>query len=807
MSCRNSWDPCNNTVCTCAPAPCPPTPCTTGCLIDVPAPCVYLNEDLTVCTDTYVKGTKLDRVLQDFATKLCGEIVVTTLDIHSRVSSTDTTSDYLKNKLTGSNAIKVAQTNIGSNEELIFSIILSEASNNCLQVLNDGLYMACPPSSNGSPTTLSAVLTPSIEMIVLPVTGGYTVKGNVKIDTTPGNALIPGVNGLYVAPPISQSQVTLTPVGTATVNMIISQIGSNYNVSAQIKMDPASTLPYTIGPNGLKLDCCATGNTLLTRTNTQSIHHTITPITGGYNIESEVQRDPSGTNILQILPGGLYVPNTGSTITPDDTDSIALTMLPGNHLKADLNIQGSDSVSLTVNSSGLKADVLIDTVTPGNVAQITTGMNGGIFVPSSIIAYSTDTCNAAMAGTDGNLFVQAALLPYGLVIYKDGADITARFNGPSPTNTDYEVWVQGTTGSALVWVNVDSGYDSVFTISGISTLFYHVAITSAIESSCMLLSVKVRQKCTNGNGEWLSVVYDPSKDLSFTSSDSSVAINTSNCGIIDLTMPTITCSTPSPGDVALAIMVSNTESYLQVTWNAINDGTEIIIEIPYTDIEGNSKKIQERISTVNGFAASNIIPLPKFNTSQTQSLIIKVGRNCPGATTYITETVVYTASACEGWVDVPVGLMNNGWLRDHLQYRVRDNAIEFRGNVYKNFSTGPSLGTAAATVYQSRAHLTVWDTIFDAASLDICTHPAVPTGFVNYGLKDFYQGRKGTTGYESNDSMNVTLYRVGTEMKPELFYESYMDDGSLTHTGLIFSSAITTRYITVSFEGVKIYLT
>lgn len=43
---------------------------------------------------------------------------------------------------------------------------------------------------------------------------------------------------------------------TDTAQVVTSNVGSIYTVFANVKIDPASTLPYSISPAGIKLDCC-----------------------------------------------------------------------------------------------------------------------------------------------------------------------------------------------------------------------------------------------------------------------------------------------------------------------------------------------------------------------------------------------------------------------------------------------------------------------------------------------------------------------------------------------------------------------
>jgi len=805
-------DPCGTPCpCNCNPQPCPPTPCTTGCLHPNWGDCLFLSKDLTVCADTILKGTSFTDVFESFAQKLCGNIVVTATDIRVKASASDSTSGYLSDKIVGSSSVSILNTNVGLNEQLVAAVRLSATSNNCLQILSDGLYMACPSPSTAS-TTLVGIDTNTVDTTVLPTVGGYSVQSLVKIDTTPGNAIQVGPNGLYVAPPTTSGPATtVSGLDTSSVDITVTPSGNNYQVSAQVRFDPASAAPITYGPNGINIGCCPSGNTLLTTANSPSVGHTLTPILGGYNLSSQVILDPSGTNALQVLPTGLYVPMASGAVSISDTDTVNMTILPGNIIKSDVIFQNTSSVTLSSDAAGIKADVNIDTLTGGNIL-VNTG--NGLYVPSSPVSYSTDTCNAAQAGTDGGVFVQSPLLAYGLRLYNDGTNFIFEFSGHTSINTDYEVEFRGTTGSPLTWINGDANYVSV--ASGI--LKYNMTAFPSI--SCDILGARVRAKCTNGDGEWASIMLNPSEDIHFTSSDNSISIvqdpSGTDCGLIDLKLQsTNPCATVTAPEISFVIQNDGDDTNLLVGWLGANDDDMVSVKVDYTNVSGNPAHVIALVSTYNPTFAKTVVSMPFFGTKIPHTLNIQVTRQCSLLTTGVsavyTTTLGYVPTACTSYQAVPSGILQNAWLPDGLEYIVENNKLKFRGGVYKDFSSGPSI-VVLGSVSAAFAEATIVDDIFNATGLSLCGYP-LPSSNANYGLKDSIYQRHGVYSYSSvviNDSVNThvnfNLKKAGTVFQLERNYTSYRDDTNETHTGVMMSSVNTTRNIYISFEGVTIDL-
>lgn len=115
-------------------------------------------------------------------------------DKYVKISSTDTTSNYLISKLNSTTGISITQQNIGANESLRISIQLSQADGNIITFNGDGLYVPTPPTF--TETTLIADDSSTIDFTQSGV-AGHTLTALAKISAQAGNVLIDNV-GLYV---------------------------------------------------------------------------------------------------------------------------------------------------------------------------------------------------------------------------------------------------------------------------------------------------------------------------------------------------------------------------------------------------------------------------------------------------------------------------------------------------------------------------------------------------------------------------------------------------------------------------------
>lgn len=159
----------------------------------------------------------LEQLLQAIQSAVCQLLNAappTVTDQYVKCSSTDTTSGYLSQKLQSGNTVTLTTVNAGANEYLKPEIKIDPASTIVWSVGPSGLKL-----------TAGAM------------TDQY-VK-NSATDTTPG----------YLSQKLqSGNSIVFNAFNT----------GNNEYLEPEVKIDPASTIPWSIGANGLKLLCCPT---------------------------------------------------------------------------------------------------------------------------------------------------------------------------------------------------------------------------------------------------------------------------------------------------------------------------------------------------------------------------------------------------------------------------------------------------------------------------------------------------------------------------------------------------------------------
>lgn len=124
--------------------------------------------------------------------------------------------------------------------------------------------------------------------------------------------------------------ITITPLDTNTIDTTIVHTGSNYTISSNVRIDPASTLPYSISSAGLKLDCC--NNTCVGVT--KAISYTINSINKVSNFYTTLN-----PNYFTLSDSILKVNfSDTSTLTGDTLSFVKYTIFPlGVSIKTSLN--------------------------------------------------------------------------------------------------------------------------------------------------------------------------------------------------------------------------------------------------------------------------------------------------------------------------------------------------------------------------------------------------------------------------------------------------------------------------------------
>lgn len=408
--------PCNQCNQQCQCEQCAPTLCTDGCLDFPQSKCVLSSKDVELNGTVYPKGTTQES-LNDviFNTLVNGVPTNPSQDIKFKVSPADSANGYLEDKLVGSTNITLTKLNPGNTESVRISTKVSSQAGNALSSLSDGLYVS--PSSGSSSTQVLVTDTPTIDMSVSPVSGGYQVSGTVKISTDVGNSLVNGTTdgGLYVnVPSVTQRTVSGSTTDTAVTNVVLT--GSNYQVFSNAKIDNTGDNILTSSTAGLKVSAAAAGGTAISVTDTNTIDLT----KSGNVISGDVKIDPASTATVTSSSSGLKI---DIPVTPppalivSDTNTINHT-LSGATLSSQVTYQDTNSVDLFENGSGLGANIKLDPSST-NKASIT---GSGLLVSGDCdinITTGLEYDHTSFPG-DLDLVLNSSLGTYIFQIYMNG---------------------------------------------------------------------------------------------------------------------------------------------------------------------------------------------------------------------------------------------------------------------------------------------------------------------------------------------------------------------------------------------------
>jgi len=359
-----------NQQCTCDQ--CTLIPCIDGCLDYPKTNCVLTSKDIELNGTIYPKGTT-QTTINDvvFDTIVNGVPVNQSQDIKLKVSAADSSNGYLEDKLVGSNNIELTKLNPGNIESIKLSAKVSVKPGNVLSTLSDGLYVS--PSTSGSTTQVLVTDTPTIDMSVASVTGGYQISGAVKLSTDAGNSLTNGTidGGLYVnVPSITQRTVSGSTTDTIVTNTVLT--GSNYQIFANAKVDNTGDNILTSSSAGLKVSAAAVGASSFSVVDTNTIDLTKT----GTVLSADVKIDPTSTATVTSSVAGLKI-NIPTTPPPalivSDTNTVNHT-LTGSTLSSQVTYQDTNSIDLFENSSGLGADVKLNASGDNKTIITSTGL-------------------------------------------------------------------------------------------------------------------------------------------------------------------------------------------------------------------------------------------------------------------------------------------------------------------------------------------------------------------------------------------------------------------------------------------------
>lgn len=258
-------------------------------------------------------------------------------DKYVKISATDTTSNYLVTKLSSSGALNISHQNIGSNESLRLSIVLSPTDGNIISYDGSGLYVPTPPTF--TETTLVANDSSTIGFTQSGV-ANHTLSAVAKISAQVGNVLIDNA-GLYVGFADSTT-IDFTSAGSGTAtrftgdvkissvagNALINNAGLYVSVPQAITFENTDTILFgdgsvsgakianakisTVGGNRLVINdglyvSPDTAETPLIANDSATIDFTQSGISG-HTVTASVK--------LSTLPGNRILDNSGLYVAP-----------------------------------------------------------------------------------------------------------------------------------------------------------------------------------------------------------------------------------------------------------------------------------------------------------------------------------------------------------------------------------------------------------------------------------------------------------------------------------------------------------
>lgn len=759
--CGDQAIPCGcTTTCTCStPYPCPIEPCTEGCLTDTRTDCVTLSADLDICSEILPKGSTVSEALAKLGEAVCDGITVTVQDMKVKVDANDTTSGYLYDKITVCEGLSKTVTNVNGNETLLLCPIIDQVTaGNILTSGPNGLYV---PTPNPLGYNLSPLFSTTVGLTIASVLGGQSIKADAKISPNAGNVLVDN-GGLYVPAPSVPAGVTVSRLNTNSINTTVTLTGTNYQISSNLRLDPSSTAPVSITANGLKVDCCAPvipANTPITIVPTDSILVTTSGI-DSHTLEVEAVISPSAGNALVSTVNGLYCPAPGAAAptTIIDTPTVDATLISPTTYTLDV-------------------------------------------IPSA------DSCNALVLGSDLALYVNGTEEPNSLGFYNDGSDIFFEFQGPSTTDTDYEVEIQGTTGSPTTWI--PGAFDS---LNGPS-LIYYVAPVGVITDT---IRARVRTICGTNYSNWVGLTYVIPH--TYVSDNSSITIGASTSGIPEQYSFDINCA---DCDVPTGMTFPYTavgRNHIEITLGTVPAG---VIAYAYTfTVDG----VDSGAGTIPAIAGDHKVFSP-IEIVTGSAVFYKIAAICQGGcisafTVNVgTSSVIINPEGCDtDWINLPAlsgGWVTGGYLGDPLvyyrdaglaQYRVNGEYIEFRGTITKS-SASITYGDAGNT--SSVLQNVAIEDIIDMTALVSCFGGSPGDSY--YGLKDTYTALHGVYSYNGAspasrhiDTVHLHLSSVSGTLKAIWDMKAEMFDPNENAT-IIFASA-PLKTFSISLEDVKIKL-
>lgn len=286
--------------------------------------------------------------------------------------------------------------------QITAAVKVSATSGNTLTVVSDGLFAACcPETPNTVVDTASVNLTANGPL-------NRVIAADIIVSPNAGNQLSIQPNGVFVPAPAVQPQTPITPVDTATIDMVAGGT-DNHTISANVKLDPAATNTLRATANGLILECADIAacvviapQTPLVANDSASLDFT-TSGTDQHTLTGSVKLSATPGNSAVINPDGIFVPaaaagpsdslvnNGDNSFTHTAVDG-AIVTVPFAHTLAAV-APASSSLRLT-QPNGTNVDI--------DLCPIVANCPGGSGPQTPITVVDTASINLTASGLDNH---------------------------------------------------------------------------------------------------------------------------------------------------------------------------------------------------------------------------------------------------------------------------------------------------------------------------------------------------------------------------------------------------------------------
>lgn len=278
---------------------------------------------------------------------LVSSTAVAALDKFVRVSADDAVPNYLLDKLSAGTNITLSKITTVDGEKIVINASCGGGGS---IVTNDSSTIDF--SGNGQ--------------------GGTPLAADVKVSTTPGNALTINATGLYVPQAVVQGESTLVASDSNTIDFTTSGT-ANHNLTASVKVSGQANNILETRADGLYVPVYTFNQEQLVANDSSTIDFTVSGVLN-HTLTASVKLSSDSNNALESRANGLYVSNAGAQtpITAVSSSTILLEATGTNNhtITASLNVSAVAGNSVTIQDDGLYVSVSgVSTNTPNTLVQ------------------------------------------------------------------------------------------------------------------------------------------------------------------------------------------------------------------------------------------------------------------------------------------------------------------------------------------------------------------------------------------------------------------------------------------------------